>query len=124
MTRGKYSFKSQVGEIDIHLCDVDKWLKDRKVLGSDGREFFFDMIDSAEVDWDMELETKEYGVKSFIVNVKNVKVAIRDIDDQLLDINFNCDEYDIEDYIETNTHCFFPRTLWINFAEKRVEVYF
>ena len=51
MSEGNFNFKSGVGAIDIHLSDVEKWLKDKEIEGSDGKVFKgYDTIDSGIVE--------------------------------------------------------------------------
>ena len=125
MTEGRFNFKSNVGAIDIDFSDNEYLHKYKNIEGSDGSVFKeCDIIDSGMVNWSLGLETKEYGIKSFIINITNVRVSLKDINENVLDLNFNCDEYDINSYIETNTDCFYPRTIYVNLKSKRLEVTF
>ena len=125
MSEGKFNFKSNVGAIDIDFSDNEYLDKYKGLEGSDGSVFKgCDVIDSGMVDWSLGFETKDYGIKSFLIRITNVRVSIKDEDDNVLDINFSCDEYDINSYIETNTDCFYPRTIYVNLKSKRLEVTF
>jgi len=125
MSEGKFTFKSNVGGIDIDFSDLLHLDKYKGLEGSNGSIFKgYDTIDSALVDWELSIQTKDYGIKSFDIRVTNVRVSIRDEDENILDIDFNCDEYNINHYIETNRYSMFPSSLYINLENKNVEVSF
>ena len=128
MREGKFSFKSNVGGIDIDFCDSSFLDKYEGLEGSDGNMFKgYDMIDSGLVDWELSIETKDYGITSFHIEIKNIRVAIKDEDDNVLDLNFSRDEYDINHYIETRhayRHKVFPSSIYVDLDKKSVEVSF
>jgi len=128
MSEGKFVFKSNVGGIDIDFCELSLLCKYKGLEGSDGSIFKgYDTIDSALVDWELSIETKDYGITSFHIVINNIRVAIKDEDDNVLDLNFSRDEYDINHYIETRhayRHNVFPSSVYVDLNKKSLEVSF
>ena len=117
------NFKSNIGGIDINFSDLSHLDKYKGLEGSDGSVFKgYDIIDSALVTWNLDFDISEYGVKSFLITITNVRVSIKDEDENILDINFNCDEYDIHYWTENRIDWIYPTSIYINLKDKRVEV--
>ena len=96
-----------------------------------GLETKSDLEDESQliVDWEVEFDAREYGIKDFDVRIKNVRGVIlvkpNPESDEIVEIPFNAEElrFKINNNIEIKNHsAIYPTDIEIDFQRKEIEV--